>query len=137
MVRMGITAVNDNEDNDTDDILSPAAVAVTSNAALKGDVAEAEALAARDHRSCMGWWKGVLGRCHEKIQLVDPGLQKKFRVVNQGPWAQITASLADEERMNRRSFMTESEVRTPQSVVFLLLLVCCCFLSNFLPRVAI
>ncbi|CAM9124007.1 unnamed protein product [Hapterophycus canaliculatus] len=68
-----------------------------------------EAVAARDHRSCMGWWAGVLGRWHERTQLVDPSLQKKFRVVNQGPWAQITASLADRERANRRAFMTESE----------------------------
>ncbi|CAM9142328.1 unnamed protein product [Ectocarpus sp. 12 AP-2014] len=68
-----------------------------------------EAVAAKEHGSCMGWWSGVLGRWHERTQLVDPGLQKKFKVVNQGPWAQITASLADRERVNRRSFMTESE----------------------------
>lgn len=69
-----------------------------------------EAVAAREHGSCMGWWSGVLGRWHERTQLVDPSLQKKFRVVNQGPWAQVTASLADRERANRRAFMTESEV---------------------------
>ncbi|CAM9236547.1 unnamed protein product [Scytosiphon promiscuus] len=68
-----------------------------------------EVAAARDHRSCMGWWEGVLGRWHERTQLVDPSLQKKFRVVNQGPWAQITASLADRERAQRRAFMTEAE----------------------------
>ncbi|CAN0288078.1 unnamed protein product, partial [Ectocarpus fasciculatus] len=68
-----------------------------------------EAAAATEHGSCMGWWSGVLGRWHERTQLVDPSLQKKFKVVNQGPWAQITASLADKERAKRRSFMTESE----------------------------
>lgn len=72
---------------------------------------DTEAVAAREHGSCMGWWGGVLGRWHERTQLVDPSLQKKFRVVNQGPWAQVTASLADRERANRRAFMTESEVR--------------------------
>lgn len=75
-----------------------------------GNESGGEVAAARDHRSCMGWWEGVLGRWHERTQLVDPSLQKKFRVVNQGPWAQITASLADRERANRRAFMTESEV---------------------------
>lgn len=69
-----------------------------------------EVVAATEHGSCMGWWSGVLGRWHERTQLVDPSLQKKFKVVNQGPWAQITASLADRERANRRSFMTEAEV---------------------------
>lgn len=69
-----------------------------------------EAVAAREHSSCMGWWSEVLGWWHEKTQLVDPSLQKKFRVVNQGPWAQVTASLADKERANRRAFMTETEV---------------------------
>lgn len=77
---------------------------------------DAETVAAREHGSCMGWWEGVLGRWHEKTQLVDPSLQKKFRVVNQGPWAQVTASLADRERANRRAFMTESEVRAETSV---------------------
>lgn len=77
----------------------------------EGNAEGEEAVAAKEHGSCMGWWSGVLGRWHERTQLVDPGLQKKFKVVNQGPWAQITASLADRERANRRSFMTESEVR--------------------------
>lgn len=76
-----------------------------------GEDGDTEAVAASEHGSCMGWWEGVLGRWHEKTQLVDPSLQKKFRVVNQGPWAQVTASLADRERANRRAFMTESEVR--------------------------
>lgn len=70
-------------------------------------------VAATEHGSCMGWWEGVLGRWHEKTQLVDPGLQKKFRVVNQGPWAQVKASLADRDRANRRAFMTEAEVCCP------------------------
>eukprot|EP00903_Cladosiphon_okamuranus_P010306 g9754.t1 len=72
-------------------------------------VGDKEAVAAREHDSCMGWWSEVLGRWHERTQLVDPSLQKKFRVVNQGPWAQVTASLADRKRANRRAFMTESE----------------------------
>ncbi|CBJ28736.1 conserved unknown protein [Ectocarpus siliculosus] len=75
----------------------------------EGNAEGEEAVAATEHGSCMGWWSDVLGRWHERTQLVDPGLQKKFKVVNQGPWAQITASLADRERANRRSFMTESE----------------------------
>lgn len=68
-------------------------------------------VAEREHESCMDWWKSVLGRWHEKTQLVDPTLQKKFKVVNQGPWAQIMAVLADRDRANQKSFMTESEVR--------------------------
>lgn len=80
--------------------------------------ADKEAVAAREHGSCMGWWSGVLGRWHERTQLVDPSLQKKFRVVNQGPWAQVTASLADRERANRRAFMTEAEVRADKMLVF-------------------
>lgn len=88
-----------------------AAVAMVTDDHEEGrEGSNGEAAAARDHRSCMGWWEGVLGRWHERTQLVDPSLQKKFRVVNQGPWAQITASLADRERANRRAFMTESEV---------------------------
>lgn len=74
------------------------------------DVRGKEAVAAREHGNCMGWWGEVLGRWHERTQLVDPSLQKKFRVVNQGPWAQVTTSLADRDRANRRAFMTESEV---------------------------
>lgn len=81
-----------------------------------GEDGDTEAVAASEHGSCMGWWEGVLGRWHEKTQLVDPSLQKKFRVVNQGPWAQVTASLADRERANRRAFMTESEVRVEVKV---------------------
>lgn len=81
-----------------------------SAAVAATDDDEEGAVAAREHGSCMGWWSGVLGRWHERTQLVDPSLQKKFRVVNQGPWAQVTASLADRERTNRRAFMTESEV---------------------------
>ncbi|CAM9647668.1 unnamed protein product [Laminaria digitata] len=68
-----------------------------------------EATAVREHEKCMTWWSSVFGRWHERTQLVDPSLQKKFKVVNQGPWAQVTASLADRERSNRRAFMAESE----------------------------
>eukprot|EP00752_Nemacystus_decipiens_P010108 g9009.t1 len=75
------------------------------------DGRDKEALAAREHGTCMVWWSAVLGRWHERTQLVDPSLQKKFRVVNQGPWAQVTASLADRERANRRAFMTEAETQ--------------------------
>lgn len=82
------------------------------------DGGDGEAVAAREHASCMGWWSGVLGRWHERTQLVDPSLQKKFRVVNQGPWAQVTASLADKERANRRAFMTESEVGADKHFFF-------------------
>ena len=70
-----------------------------------------EATAAKEHEKCMAWWSSVTGRWHERTQLVDPSLQKNFKVVNQGPWAQVTASLADRERSNRRAFMVESEVR--------------------------
>lgn len=88
----------------------------------------AEAVAAREHGSCMEWWEGVLGRWHERTQLVDPSLQKKFRVVNQGPWAQVTASLADRGRANRRAFMAESEVR----LWLCFLLLCSFLLCSFL-----
>lgn len=70
-----------------------------------------ESTAEADHKLCMNWWEKVLGRWHQRTQLVDPALQRKFKVVNQGPWAQVTASLADRGRANRRSFMAESEVR--------------------------
>lgn len=73
-----------------------------------------EGVAEREHEICMNWWQSVLERWHEKTHLVDPSLQKKFRVVNQGPWAQIMAVLADRDRANRKTFMTESEVRLGQ-----------------------
>lgn len=102
-----------------------ATAALSSNSGQKNDgpnskegqreEEEEEKVAATEHGVCMKWWEGMLGRWHEKTQLVDPGLQKKFRVVNQGPWAQVRASLADRERANRRAFMTESEVRKMQA----------------------
>lgn len=78
-----------------------------------------ELLAETDHKNCMGWWEKVLGRWHQRTQLVDPSLQRKFKVVNQGPWAQVTASLADRERANRKMFMAASEVRALYSTSYL------------------
>lgn len=75
-----------------------------------------EEVAARDHVRCMAWWKMVLGRWHERTQLVDPKLQRTFKVVNQGPWAHVMAVLADRERANRKAFMIETEVRAFESV---------------------
>lgn len=124
MACWGITAKNSCDDGGTGEGGAALGAVVTDDAEEKGlnnevgrgeEGAEkgedAEAVAAKEHGSCMGWWEGVLGRWHEKTQLVDPSLQKKFKVVNQGPWAQVTASLADRDRANRRAFMTESEVR--------------------------
>ncbi|CAM9635717.1 unnamed protein product [Pylaiella littoralis] len=123
MACWGITAKSSNDDGGTGEGDAALGAVVTDDAeeeeglnnevgrggegAEKGE--DAEAVAAKEHGSCMGWWEGVLGRWHEKTQLVDPSLQKKFKVVNQGPWAQVTASLADRDRANRRAFMTESE----------------------------
>lgn len=88
----------------------------SSNLGAGSDTASAvtkdeKAVSKREHTQCMSWWEKVLGRWHDRTQLVDPSLQRKFKVVNQGPWAQVTASLGDRERANRRAFMTESEVR--------------------------
>lgn len=77
---------------------------------------EDERRAARDHGRCMLWWEKVVGRWHERTQLVDPSLQRKFKVVNQGPWVQVMASLADEERAKRKAFMPVAEVRASQGV---------------------
>lgn len=89
-------------------------VACASSGPVGDSAVGEEGVAEREHKNCMDWWQSVLGRWHEKTRLVDPSLQKKFRVVNQGPWAQIMAVLADRDRANRRSFMTESEVRADQ-----------------------
>ncbi|CAM9641660.1 unnamed protein product, partial [Discosporangium mesarthrocarpum] len=63
----------------------------------------------KDYRGCMAWWEGVVNRWHQRTQSVDTSLQRKFKVVNQGVWVQVQASLADRGRVSRKAFMTKAE----------------------------
>lgn len=114
MACWGVVDDSENEMNVGDDSTDNRTKVEASNGGvlLTGKGAnEEDATAETDHKLCMTWWEKVLGRWHQRTQLVDPSLQRKFKVVNQGPWTQVNASLADRERANRRAFMAESEVR--------------------------
>ncbi len=65
---------------------------------------------AGDYDTCKAQWRQVLDAAHQRATL-SAAVGKKFRVVNQGLWHQVEASLADRTRSLRRSHLTRAQAR--------------------------
>jgi protein AATF/BFR2 len=63
-----------------------------------------------DYEACKAHWRRVLDAAHQRATL-SVAVGKKFRVVNQGLWHQVEASLADRGRALRRSHLTRAQVK--------------------------
>ncbi|KAG5184258.1 apoptosis-antagonizing transcription factor [Tribonema minus] len=72
-----------------------------------GDTIWEDALA--DYRRCRAWWERCVERWQRRTAALSPALQRKFKAVNQGVWAQVEASMADKERARRKLFALRAD----------------------------
>jgi protein AATF/BFR2 len=63
------------------------------------------------YETCKEWWLKTADHWHARVQRLNPALQKKFKVVNQGVSAQVSASLADPQRAKKKMCMPVEDAR--------------------------